>query len=439
MDFIETCQRFIEIDSSPGRGCVEIAKYASEVCRAAGMEVQLFEGKQGGLPQANMIAHFPSHDAEEEILLQSHLDTTNPGAFGLWSDTGHNPYNTTIKHDKIYGLGAANVKLDFLCKLRALEKYKDRPLKVRPLLAGTFGGEKGTEGAIYMVRKKMTRAKRALVGAPTNLKVWNEAKGMASVEIKIPFSEEEKKFRHEHDRRENSSSQSRIFGGLTETSEGKSQNAIVSMLEFLSQLPDGIAVLDLDGGIDKKIVPSYASLEFDVVDAFSESMSQRASSILKTITGLEKTFASYPEESSPSINIGKIRTREEYVVLLGVCTVPPNIREETYNGWMEELRRSCQQVNASFCITEYFPPFATEKSGRLVSVAESVLRKMDLPAEPTRAPRSSEANTFSRFGIQCLLFGAGQIREQAQNESVLLESLEKASLFYEKFIEEYCA
>src|SRR4051812_41295554 len=59
--------------------------------------------------------------SKKGLLLNTHLDTVSPGLSENWTETDKDPFGAVIKNGKIYGLGSADVKLDFLCKLVAIE------------------------------------------------------------------------------------------------------------------------------------------------------------------------------------------------------------------------------------------------------------------------------------------------------------------------------
>ena len=126
MSFIELCRKFIGVDSSPSRGTGEISEYAAELCRSAGLQVELQYETHNGLRQANLIARRTSQPQENEVLFQSHLDTVDPGHFSNWKKTQYNPFNASIQDGKIIGLGVADCKLDFLCKLEAIKSILTR-------------------------------------------------------------------------------------------------------------------------------------------------------------------------------------------------------------------------------------------------------------------------------------------------------------------------
>ena len=135
-------------------GCSEIAHYAAELCQKYGLHVEIQQETFNGLDQANVIARPMAQRPEAEFLMQTHLDTSDPGSYALWTKTGCNPFNASIYQDTLYGLGAANAKLDFLCKLKAIVGLGDQSWRLPFVLVGTFGEENGMAGAIKLIRKK---------------------------------------------------------------------------------------------------------------------------------------------------------------------------------------------------------------------------------------------------------------------------------------------
>jgi acetylornithine deacetylase/succinyl-diaminopimelate desuccinylase-like protein len=446
-DFVEACRKFIELDSTPAVGTAEIAEFAAELCREAGLHVELQSEMLNGVQQTNVIARPSSERPPAELLLQTHLDTCDPGAFGLWTRTGANPYSASIYQeggtDVLYGLGAADTKLDFLCKLYAMNDLRGRAWKLPPVLVGTFGEETGMNGAIKLIRKKMISAKMALVGEPTELKPVCAGKGFAAVEIEIPFSEEEKELRAEHDVSDASTTQSRMFVGKAahSSSPQPGDSAILKMIDYLTKLPDGLLLMEMEGGINYNTVPSNAVLEIDTVANVRETIGSKIASIMKAVVAVEKDFLNYADSefdpAVPTLNIGQVRTYEDIVKFKGCCRLPPSVSNEVYEKWMESLRVACSNAGGVFRITEYKQPFRTELNSPLVEVCRGVLEDLGLPAACEAQSVANEANVFSRFGIPCVVVGPGRGvgNSHAPNEHVRIEQLHQAVRFYRGVIE----
>nr|BFD58021.1 hypothetical protein CKG001_01280 [Bdellovibrio sp. CKG001]BFD65180.1 hypothetical protein HAGR004_02020 [Bdellovibrio sp. HAGR004] len=447
MDFIEACRQLIAIDSTPTHGNRELSKWVAAFCRQRGLHVEEQEEVVGELEQANVIARPSAERPSGEFLLQTHLDTVDPGPFALWTETGANPFDAHIIDGKIYGLGAADVKLDFLCKLEALASFgKNRAWRLPPVLVGTFGEESGMQGALKLIRKNKISAKMALIGEPSDLRVINAAKGFASVEIHVPFSDEEMRYREEHNLRESTSTQSKMFRGKAAHSSMPhlGESAIAKMFEYLMMLPDSVNVMEMDGGINFNTVPSHAFLEIDMVTPISEPISRKIANIYRAVKALEQEFLKYRDEdfypSTPTLNIGLIRTNETDIQISGSCRIPPVITHEIYEGWMNRLREVCEANGATFRVNDYKKPFRTEVTSILAKGCLDELRDMGLDDKPITQASTNEASIFTRVGIECICFGPGR-REgnvHTPQEHVAIEDLHKAIEFYKRVIERFC-
>lgn len=447
MDFIESCRQLIAIDSTPAHGNKELAKWAAAFCRQKGLVVEEQEEIVGDLEQVNVIARPAAERPSNEFLLQTHLDTVDPGPFSLWTETGLNPFDAHIIDGKIHGLGSADVKLDFLCKLEAIASFgKNRRWKLPPVLVGTFGEESGMQGALKLIRKNKISAKMALIGEPSDLQIINAAKGFANVEIRIPFSEQEMNYRNEHNLRESTSTQSKLFRGKAAHSSTPQlgENAITKMLEYLMMLPDAVNIMEMDGGINFNTVPSHAFLEIDLATPIDKPISKKVANIYRAIKALELKFMSYKDNdfypSTPTLNIGQLRTNESDIQITGTCRIPPVISHEVYEKWMEELGQVCEQNEAIFRVNDYKKPFRTTEKSILLKGCLDELRSMGLSDKPITQASTNEASIFSRVGIECVCFGAGK-REgnvHTPNEHVAIADLERSIDFYRRVIERFC-
>lgn len=447
MEFIENCRKLISIESTPDHGNFDAAQWLAELCRKKGLHVELQEEILGDTKHANIIARPVEQRADAEFLMQTHLDTVDPGPFQLWTQTGQNPFDATIRDQKIYGLGTAETKLDFLCKLEAIGQFADRKnWKLPPVLVGTFGEESGMQGALKLIRKNKISAKMALIGEPSDLKVILAAKGIVSVEIRIPFSKEEIDYRKEHNLRESTSTQSKLFIGKPAHSATPQlgDSAINKMMEHLLQLPEEVSVMEIDGGTNFNTVPAHALLEIDMVAPAPSPIAPKICNIFRAVKELEVEFKKYQDRdftpTHPTLNIGMIRTFEDHVMISGNCRLPPVITQEIYEAWMGRLQRICEENDSVFRINDYKKPFRVSESSMLVRACLDELRAMDLPAQTATQASTNEASIFSRVGIECVCFGPGKKEENVHTpqENVALEDLRRATEFYKRMIERFC-
>lgn len=286
----------------------------------------------------------------------------------------------------------------------------------------------------------------ALIGEPSDLRIINAAKGFASVEIRVPFSEEEMSYRQEHNLQESTSTQSKLFNGKAAHSSMPhlGDSAIVKMLEYLMMLPDTVNVMEMDGGINFNTVPSHAFLEIDMVSMIQNPISRKIANIYRAVKVLELEFLDYKDNefypSTPTLNIGLIRTNEGDIQISGTCRIPPVIAHEIYESWMSRLRVVCEENGASFRVNDYKKPFRTERNSILVKGCLDELRAMGLNDQPISQASTNEASIFSRIGIDCVCFGPGK-REgnvHTPQEHVAIADLERATQFYKRVIERFC-
>lgn len=446
MNFIEACRTFISTESTPSHTSKEIAECAATFCRERGLDVILQSEFVSGEEHMNVIARPGPRPPSLEFLFQTHLDTVDPGPFPMWVDNQQNPFDASIIDGKIYGLGAADAKLDFLCKLEAIAAYKEeKNWKLPPVLVGTFGEETGMAGALKLIRKNMLSAKMAVIGEPSNLNLVYASMGLARVEIRIPFSAEEITYRQEHNLRESTSTQSRVFHGKAAHSATPhfGESAIVKMFDHLLQLPESLMLMEIDGGINDNSVPSHAFLEIDLAPV-QPSIAKKISEIYKAIKNLEEDFLSFRDEeftpAYPTLNIGLVRTFEDHIFMSGTCRMSPLITQNIYQKWMDQLRAVCEKQDAQFQITDYKKPFRTAHNSILVKGCLDEIRNIGINGKLITQASVNEASIFSRVGVDCVCFGPG-LREgnvHTPHEHVLIEDLYKATEFYKKVIERFC-
>ncbi len=436
MEWLELCRKFISIDTTPSLGTSDLVELIAKVSKEEGLfcDIQVDESQPH---QENIVIRPSAEMGENELLLEAHLDTREPGSFGLWEITDCNPFNATIMDQKIYGLGSCDAKLDFVCKWIALRDLVRSGYKGPTVLVGTFGEDHGRTGTLRLMRKRKIKASRAFVGAPTQLDLLHTGKGVADIEISLPFSREEIEYRRDHDLQESATTQSKIFSsrpGMA-TSPQRVENAIHKMFEYLSKLPESLVVMEMEGGISSGSIPNYAILEFDVVGSLKDSLLKRLEILLKSIQSIENDLIRFKDPifapPFPTLNIGMLRTYEDHIKLRGCCRLTPCVPQETYERWMEQLRIACTQIEGSFRLIDYKPPFATSLKSDFVRKSQEILSSLDLNPKCGSMSVNNEASIFSRFGVDCLVFGPGKHDlSDTPEEHVPLDQIQKAIEFY---------
>ena len=453
MDLVESCRKFIAMDSSPSQGNWEAAQYAAQLCQSFGFQVETFEETLIDQKQMNFLAKprgILSTDSREEILLQTHLDTPDPGPFGFWHLTDHNPFEAHIIDQKIYGLGTADAKLDFLCKVYALSEIQKstqaKDWKTVPVLAATFGEEQGMVGALRLIRKNKLKAKRALIGEPSGGHLIIAGKGIATVEIRVPFEKDELEYRKQHDLSASAATESRLFNGKAAHSSTPhlGESAITKLFEYLNQLPTDITIMDIGGGVNFNTVPARAFLEVDPVSGHRMPMAQKLSQIYRAICELEDEFVQHADPrfqpAQPTLNIGLLRNFEDRVDIFGNCRMNPDVGQDLYERWMQDLAKACAKVGAELRVTDYKKPFITQSESDFARGCLQELKSLSPEASLVTQSSTSEASLFSRLGIECLGYGPGK-REgniHTPQEHVELSELHTSIEFYQKVLRRFC-
>lgn len=447
--FVEICRKLISFDSTPQGSTVEVVEYLAELARKLNLSVEIQNEIQNGMAQANIIIRAePFSPGDQEFLLQAHLDTVDPVSFALWKKNAFNPFDAAIEDDKIYGLGAAEVKLDFLCKLKALaELAKSKKFgSLKPVLVGTFGEESGMQGALKLIRKNKINARYALIGEPSNLELINSGKGFATVEIDIPIGEDEKKYKHVKQTSESTSTQTKVFSGKAAHSSTPhlGESAALKLFEYLSKMPDNVVIIEIDAGTRVNMIPNQAMVELDVAASLPEPTIKKINFLYQMMRNVESQMrdvidpAFQPPHST--LTIGILRTFEDKIRIGGSCRILPNVKQDDYEKWMSMIQEACAKVGAEFRMQDYKRPFRTQENSAFVKAAQSELQKLGLNSECRSLASTNEASLFSRIGVECLCLGAG-LREgnvHTANEHVKIKDLEIATHFYQKMIERFC-
>jgi acetylornithine deacetylase/succinyl-diaminopimelate desuccinylase-like protein len=446
MDFIDACKKLISIDSSPSNGTGEACQFIHELSTQMGFECIVEPEVQRGISEANVLCFVGKPEKKVHLILQTHLDTVDPGAFALWLQNGKNPFHASIHNDQLYGLGVADTKLDFLCKLFAAKKYIGMKPKRTFALVGTYGEEHSMNGAIHLIRRKSIMTDKILVSEPTNFNLVYSGKGLANLEITIPFSKEEMQARLDHDSGEGQSTQCKVFKGLAAHSSQPQLgvNSIENMLKFLENLPEQLLILEVDGGTNYNTIPVHSLLEFDLVNIQGVTINQKLIKIYKKINELQNVFNSILDHDfnppMTTLNIGMIRTYDDHLKIMGCVRLPVAIKEEMYSLWLEELKNYCHDIGAEFRVRDHKKPFKMNKDSEFTQQCLNIIQKNIPEARLTTQPVTNEANVFHKFGIETLAFGPG-IREgnsQTAHESISIENLNNAINIYENLIKKIC-
>ncbi|MEN9722313.1 MAG: Succinyl-diaminopimelate desuccinylase [Pseudomonadota bacterium] len=193
--FVEEAKKILSLPAITHEGNEEVANYAAGLMRARGMKVQLQQVTHSledvSKRQFNVIGisgdPLVDRKTRKGLLLLSHLDTSVPGLFPAWTECAGKPMEPHFRDGWVYGLGAAQGKLDFLCKLHAIEKYREKKLKMPIYLVGTCGEKLGMFGAKYLMKSMALNPRYVLVGGASNLAPVYRHKCEATLRVSIAY------------------------------------------------------------------------------------------------------------------------------------------------------------------------------------------------------------------------------------------------------------
>lgn len=155
-----------------------VVHYLAELFGALGFDCELLP-----LPdaphKANLIATLGKGPGG--LVLSGHTDTV-PFDEALWST---NPLQLTEKDQRLYGLGATDMKGFFAIVHEAVQIFRDAPLQAPLIVLATADEESSMDGARMLVKQGRPQARYALIGEPTGLKPINRHKGVMMERLRV--------------------------------------------------------------------------------------------------------------------------------------------------------------------------------------------------------------------------------------------------------------
>jgi acetylornithine deacetylase/succinyl-diaminopimelate desuccinylase-like protein len=449
------CKSLIAMPSVTRAGTRRIAEYcASEVLAPRGIQARLVASPNEGQDQVNLLALVAGTDrAATPLLLNTHLDTVPPGEPALWTECGGKPFEASINGDRIYGLGAADTKLDFLAKAIALAEC-GRPRR-DVWLVGTFGEEHGLVGAKEFAASDMLPKNAiAMVGEPSHLKVITAHKGLMAFELSIYF--DPVRVDRQFDARKI------VFSGKAAHSSTPAlgENAIVKALAAISS-QSKLRLVSIDGGDAVNKVPARCEIVVaaDTVAASDGSTAEpsgrsahfiprAAIEMLAQFTRALSEFADAigPVEadySAPTLtsNLGMVRTRDDAIVLEFEVRPPPSLPlgvvREGVDAIVQRLAQGVPALNLKLAEKRANPGFRSSDGSEAVELAMAALARAHLPLETGVKTGCTEAGVYAAAGIHPIVFGPGPSTGviHAPNEYNLLSEVQAAIGFYRALLD----
>ncbi len=418
-------EKIIRINSVTERSNEEIVRFLAPELLRIGLKVREQKVVENGVTFKNIIALSHAPDAPDLLLLNTHLDTVPPGDTSAWTRTNGDPFCATQVKDRIYGLGSADVKLDFLCKMLAASQSK--PWKQPFALVGTFGEERGCVGAKHLCEEGLVRPRFALVGEPSNLELIYAHKGHIIGVVAFDLGVDNVRFME--------APKALSWKGTAAHSSTPhlGKNAILQALSNVRK--KNLGIVSLGGGTAFNIVP-------DACDGlFSSSPTLATARVLAFVEFLESLKRSLvqrknsdfnPATCTVSLNFARTLSNGELQLMFDVRTLPETNAAEIQKRIVSGIRL----VGGKLSSLSFDPPLKGDSSNLLLTAAARALKDTGTKVVKKTKATSTEAAIYNSFGVQAMVFGPGISvgNVHRPNEYNSLKQMGIATRFYTRLL-----
>jgi acetylornithine deacetylase/succinyl-diaminopimelate desuccinylase-like protein len=456
---LEWCRRLVACRSVTAEGTRRIAELcASEMLAPAGIAARLVASAREGGEQVNLVAAIRGRDSSlKPLVLNTHLDTVPPGAPQLWTACAGDPFNAVVDGDRIYGLGTADTKLDFVAKVFALRAVGTPRRDV--CLVGSFGEEHGLTGAKEIAEAALLPAgAMVFVGEPSHLTVITAHKGLMVFELRLGFTP----LRVDEPMR----ARRLTFAGKAAHSSTPALgvNAIEVALEAITVNPK-LNPAAISGGTAVNVVPARCDVVVatdPTLDALVGGAIESAAfdepiagiiplEVVTTITRFIAALRKYadsggtvePDYAPPTLtcNPGVIRSAPGSVTLEFELRPPPGLALDQVRAAVarvaEEVSHTAVGVSLAFDEKRANPGFRAPAASETVEMAMGALASAGLALDSGVKSGCTEAGIYAAAGLEPVVIGPGPSTGviHAPNEYNFLSDVEAAVRFYRALLE----
>jgi succinyl-diaminopimelate desuccinylase len=416
---MEWIERIIRIDTITHKSNEEIVRFLVPLLEETGLKIEEQEVEENGVKFKNLVAFNHTLDAPGLLALNTHLDTVSFGDTADWTKTRGNPFRATRVRDRIYGLGTADVKLDFLCKLWAIRKAQPQ----RPFaLIGTYGEERGLVGATQLLKAKKVKPRFAMVGEPSNLELIYAHKGHLIATVGIDLDVKNVRFLEKP--------QSKIWKGKAAHSSTPELGDNALMKGLTDVFKRGYGIISLNAGTGTNSVPDRCEAEvvlqqtpatrqlFALVRALEE--------IARDLKKRRDTRFS-PPHSTLSLNL--CRTVDGELRLSFDCRSLPDVDTERLK---KKLIQSAEGHGFRLIELSYDEPLRGRKNSAFILAAAKALKACGADVVKKTKASSTEAALYNHHGAEAIVFGPGLSvgNVHRPNEYNSLHQMSIATKFY---------
>ncbi len=412
------------------------------------------------------------------LLLTTHVDTAAPGLLTEWTKVDGKPWNARIEDGKIFGLGAAHSKLNFLCMMLAFSRFVKNELRQPIYLAATCGGESSLLGSKYLIQSGALNPKYVVVGHPTDLSLANSQRPQMTFQVKISY------VAIERDAQEfnakifiSSKSKSGYALGLEPRTNTALQN-IFYILHQLMHSPIPVKLFSIGAEASLNKIPDTATAgvvipakELEGIrDRFKSLIAQRSDAHFDMRFGGtgDRGIRLLPDELLPSlflikkeleqmnqdfqggvsVSFSSIKPDKDSLNLLVHCNfsndfTAPEKRKEIETQIKERLMalaRNYKSLSVDVRRVVSYVNFLADSQNNFARTMSAELTRAGIEAKFTNAESSSEAAFFSEKAHEVMAFGPALVKRDAYipNENVSVDDLQAAIRFYERIIDAFC-
>lgn len=454
---LQLCKRLISTPSVTTQGTRQIAELcAGEILSPAGISARIVASSGEGMQQVNLVAKIEGKDpGAVPLVLNTHLDTVPQGEPSLWTACAGDPFLPVLEGDRIYGLGAADTKLDFAAKMTALLGVR-RPRR-SVWLVGTFGEERGLLGAKELIASgALPRPALAFVGEPSGLELITAHKGLVVFTLTVRFTPPPLA---------NASRATRaIFIGRASHSSTPAlgRSAIRDALLVLAAHPE-LRVLRIDGGDAVNRVPERCEVEIageaphalagaarveTLPGSAHQPIPAAVIAILARFLQELQTFAdrSGPTQSdyaSPTLtcNAGVLRSLGNVLELEFELRPPPGMALEAVTDGVallvSDAAQAAPEIELKLNERRRNPAFRSADGSAAVECAIAAMATSGLACHTGVKTGCTEAGVYAAAGLDPVVIGPGPSTGviHAPNEYNLLPQVEAAAAFYRNLLQ----
>ncbi len=435
-DLIEESKKLIGIRSVSEDGTEKIVSHLKPYAEALGFHITQQPNPEDQR-EINLIAHTEPKGSKNlcprGLALVTHLDTVPGGDTSLWTKTNNDPWNATVADGKIYGLGSADTKLDFLCKLLALERVGLKNIKIPVALIGTYGEERSIAGARQIRDAGLMNPKFALISEPSNLKAVTAHKGI--LYFKAVFNDG-------RGATQNAAGESRSFHG--KSAHGSmphlGENAIAKAIQWLGS-QNGVEVAEIQGGTVHNVVPELCKVRVE-----KSVTAPRVDFLKKFLVRLEEARAFLKTRTHPDFdppyttdNFGVLRSQGDGSLYLEFdFRLIPDTDEEKITQMFRDLEKETPGLKSE--LFRKNPPLHTLPTTELAQRVSAAQRESGLDVGSFVKSGNTEGPIFQEMGAEAVILGPGHSTGNihAPNEHNEIAQLHKAVDFYEVFLRGFC-